>query len=312
MNKTIFLEVVISFIINWFLIYANLPLFRKFFPDKPNQRSSHNITKPSGGGIIFVLTSSITFVINSNYYFLANSLLGIFGLVDDKLNLSASKRFFIQFLFVNFLILQSENFNNFFQNNFLIINFIFWFISNLILIGIINFVNFMDGIDGLVAGSMIFVILTSTMVLNQNFYGLISALLAFLFWNWSPSKIFMGDVGSTFLGGFIVCSITSSSSFEGSLLIFISCIPLLLDSLVSLLRRFIKKQNIFRAHKLHLYQRLVQNGFSHSIVSTFYIGSSAIISIACFSRNIALISLAIISLIIFGYHLEKNYAKPFL
>ena len=96
MKKTILLEFLISFIINWFLIYINLPFFKKFFPDKPNQRSSHNITKPSGGGIIFVLTSSITFIINSNYYFLANSLLAIFGLVDDKLNLSATKRFFIQ------------------------------------------------------------------------------------------------------------------------------------------------------------------------------------------------------------------------
>ena len=95
-------------------------------------------------------------------------------------------------------------------------------------------------------------------------------------------------------------------------MIFISCMPLLLDSLVTLLRRFINKQNIFRAHKLHLYQRLVQNGWSHSLVSILYIGSSAIISIACISKNIFFIFLAIISLIIFGYNLEKNYAKPFL
>ena len=91
MNKIILLELLISFIINWMLIYINLPLFRKYFPDNPNQRSLHKVTKPSGLGIIFVLTSSITFVINSNYHFLGTSLLGFIGLIDDKLNISAAK-----------------------------------------------------------------------------------------------------------------------------------------------------------------------------------------------------------------------------
>jgi len=312
MNKKIFLEFLISFIINWILIYINLPIFRKFFPDKPNKRSSHIQIKPSGLGIVFVVTSSMFFFLNKNYLFLANSLLGIIGLIDDRLNLSASIRFFVQFLFVNFLIHQSHLFDSIFQNNLLIINFIIWLFSNLILIGIINFINFMDGIDGLVAGSMIFVVLTSSVILNQNFYSLISALLAFLFWNWSPSRVFMGDVGSTFLGGFIVSAITNSSSIEFSLLIFISCMPLLLDALVCLLRRFIDNQKIFEPHKLHLYQRLVQEGWSHSLVSSIYIGSSAIISITCISKNIIAITIAIISLIIIGYSLDKNHAKPFI
>ena len=77
----------------------------------------------------------------------------------------------------------------------------------------------MDGIDGLVGGSMIFVILSSSIILKYNFLGLISALLAFLYWNWSPSKIFMGDAGSTFLGGFLVTVITQASSLEESAII---------------------------------------------------------------------------------------------
>ena len=311
MNKKILLELLISFIVNWILIYINLPFFRKFFPDKPNQRSSHIQIKPSGLGIIFVFTSSVFFFIHNNYLFLANSLLGLVGLIDDRLNLSASIRFIFQFLFVNFLIQQSDLFNTIFENNLLIINFIIWLISNLILIGIINFINFMDGIDGLVAGSMIFIVLTSSVILNQNFYGLISALLAFLFWNWSPSKVFMGDVGSTFLGGFIVSVLTNANNIEFSILIFISCIPLLLDALVCLIRRFMDNQNIFKPHKLHLYQRLVQNGWTHSLVSSFYIGWSSIISIACISKNIITIFISIISLILCGFYLERTHAKPF-
>ena len=120
MNKKILLEFLISFVITWILIYINLPLFRKYFPDKPNKRSSHIQIKPSGLGIVFVVTSSVFFFINSNYLFLANSILGFVGLIDDRFNLSASIRFFIQFLFVNFLIQQSDLFNNIFENNLLI------------------------------------------------------------------------------------------------------------------------------------------------------------------------------------------------
>ena len=103
MNKKIFLELLISFIINWILIYTNLPFFRKFFPDKPNQRSSHIQTKPSGLGIVFVFTSSVFFFIHSNYLFLANSVLGFVGLIDDRFNLSASIRFFVQFFMLYYL-----------------------------------------------------------------------------------------------------------------------------------------------------------------------------------------------------------------
>ena len=89
-------------------------------------------------------------------------------------------------------MLNSEIFNNFFANNLFFINLVFWLISNLILIGIINFINFMDGIDGLVASSMIFIILCSSFFLDLNFI-LLFLLMAFLFWNWHPSKVFMGD-----------------------------------------------------------------------------------------------------------------------
>ena len=311
MNGKILFELVISFIINWILIYINLPFFREFFPDKPNKRSSHIKIKPSGLGTVFVVTSSVFFFIHSNYLFLANSFLGFVGLIDDRLNLSASIRFFVQFLFVNFLIQQSDLFKTIFENNLLIINLIIWLISNLILIGIINFINFMDGIDGLVAGSMIFTVLTTSVILNQNFYSLISALLAFLFWNWSPSKAFMGDVGSTFLGGFIVSALTNASNIESSILIFIACMPLLLDALVCLLRRFLYNQNIFEPHKLHLYQRLVQNGWNHSLVSSFYIGWSAVLSLVCISKNVITIFISIISLLLCGFYLDKNHAKPF-
>ena len=302
---------VIGIVVTYFFLKVSIPFLLVLAPDKPNKRSSHNTITPGSGGVSFVFTTLLLALIQGEFQWFLCLPIAVVGLIDDRFNLSASIRFFIQFLFVNFLIQQSDLFNNIFENNLLIINFIIWLISNLIFIGIINFINFMDGIDGLVAGSMIFIVLTTSVILNQNFYGLISALLAFLFWNWSPSKVFMGDVGSTFLGGFIVSVLTNASNIEFSILIFISCMPLLFDALVCLLRRFLDNQNIFEPHKLHLYQRLVQNGWSHSLVSSFYIGWSAILSLACISKNIITIFISIISLFLCGFYLNKIHAKPF-
>jgi len=311
MNQNFLINFLVTFPLTWFLIYFSLPLFRKFLPDKPSLRSSHNKTKPTGGGIIFVLTSSLSFIINGDYFLLANSLLGLIGFIDDKFNLSVLLRFIFQFLFVNFLIQQSDLFNSFFTNNIFIINIIFWLASNLILIGIINFINFMDGMDGLIGGSIIFVIFLSANILNLNFYGVIFSLLAFLYWNWPPSKIFMGDTGSTFLGGFLVSVILKSNTFEESTIIFISLSPLWIDSFICLLRRFYNKQKIFQSHKLHLYQRLNQNGWSHSRVSIIYILSSLLLTLCCLSKNWSLIITGFTSLILFGFYLEKSHAKPF-
>ena len=312
MTENIILMILISFFLNTFLIYFTLPIFRRVVPDRPNSRSSHEQVKPSGLGIIFALTSSIFFLFNGYFNFVANLLLGIVGFIDDKFNLSSSLRFFLQFLFVNFLISQSNLFNIFFQNHSFLFNFIIWIGSNLILIGSINFINFMDGIDGLVAGSMIFIVLTSAFILKLNFYTLISALLAYLLWNWCPSKIFMGDAGSNFLGGFLACSITNSSSFHDAALIFISSSPLIIDSLTCLIRRYFDKQKIFKPHKLHLYQRLHQNGWTHSSVALIYILWSIIFSITSISENWVGISIALILMIIFGIYLDKNHAKPFI
>ena len=69
---------------------------------------------------------------------------------------------------------------------------------------IINFVNFMDGIDGLVSGSLIIIFLIGSILINNYFLIVVGPLLGFLLWNWDPSKLFMGDVGSTFLGALLV------------------------------------------------------------------------------------------------------------
>ena len=95
-------------------------------------------------------------------------------------------------------------------------------------------------------------------------------------------KIFMGDVGSNFLGGVLVWSILNAESIKNSTELLLIASPILLDPLICLIRRLINKQNIFKAHSLHLYQRLNKGGLDHSQISIIYILASLCISISIF------------------------------
>ena len=178
-------------------------------------------------------------------------------------------------------------------------------------VGIINFINFMDGIDGLICGSIIVIFST----LNGEIHYLlpiIGNLTAFLYFNWAPSKIFMGDTGSLFLGTYLVSLMFSTSDGVTSITkVFLLCSPLFLDSITCLIRRIIYKKNIFEAHRSHLYQRLVSNGINHSVVASIYILSIALLSIIYLYSN--MLNLGIVSLLIFilGVFLDRNYAISF-
>ncbi len=138
----------------------------------------------------------------------------------------------------------------------------------------------MDGIDGiaglqaLVAGSGWYLLGTLT---DQSAFAMLGALIAassagFLWWNWPPAKIFMGDVGSAFLGfTFAVLPVFAALTHNriaaaGIILVW----PFVFDSVFTLLRRLSKGENIFQAHRSHLYQRLVQKGWTHGQVSSLY------------------------------------------
>ena len=121
----------------------------------------------------------------------------------------------------------------------------------------------------------------------------------------------MGDIGSLFLGCFLVSLILSSNSFITFFKIILLSSPLLFDAAICLFRRCINKQNIFKPHKLHLYQRLVNNGMSHNKVSLIYIFSIFVLGLFYnFSNLIALILSSIIILFI-GIYLDIKFAKEF-
>lgn len=164
----------------------------------------------------------------------------------------------------------------------ILVNIEFGFSQPLIALGLViasvwmmNLFNFMDGLDGL-AGGMSFIgfsgfaIAAFTAGTIQFELSLIIALasLAFLCWNFHPAKLFLGDVGSIWLG-FMISALSLSGWQDGvwswwfPIVIFL---PFIADASVTLIKRILKRENIFEGHKSHYYQRLVALGFSQRAV----------------------------------------------
>ena len=288
-----------------------IPFFKKKLFAMPTTRGFHEKRKPTSGGIIFVTIFIIYSLVNKVYLPLVSLPMAIVGLLDDKYNIPGIQKYIYQLLTVLGITIYTANFSNGFMGQYINENSYIYLILIFFGTAIINIINFMDGIDGLIAGSSIIIFLT--IFTNELNYisAFIIPLFVFLYFNWYPSKLFMGDSGSLFIGSYLLSLIYTSSSNEGSLKIILLCFPLLIDSTICLIRRLINKQNIFRPHKLHLYQRLVSNGLSHSLVSSLYIFMTFLLSILYFFSNYKYMVICNIFILIFGMYLDKKYAKKF-
>lgn len=261
--------------------------------DIPNERSSHTSPTPRGGGLGFIVGFAIAGLVANQ---VAPSLLvamqpGIWwslvplvaiGLIDDWRTVPAGIRYVVQLsvalavvsmcggLPVPGMAVLGEAGD--------------WLAFALNVIGVtalINVYNFMDGLDGLVAGvtAVQLSFLALWYPLPVLWLG-VAALLGFLVWNWSPAKIFMGDAGSTVLGAVMATALISPSvPPEESWLAAAILLPLVGDAVYTLGRRLVQGENIFQAHRTHLYQRLHQLGWSHSTVAGLYIASTGLMAL---------------------------------
>ncbi len=141
----------------------------------------------------------------------------------------------------------------------------------------VNLYNFMDGIDGLAGGEAVTVGAVGGVLLwfsGATGLALTALLVAgggagFLIWNWQPAKIFMGDVGSGFMG-FIFAGIAIASENAGAVPVLIWVLWLgvfVFDSTVTLFRRMLRGERWSAAHRRHAYQRAVQSGLTHAQVT---------------------------------------------
>jgi len=171
----------------------------------------------------------------------------------------------------------------------------------------------MDGSDGLVAGCMFVLFLIINYKLNSNIslIVLLGSLATFIYWNWNPAKIFMGDIGSTFLGVYFVANILQFNDLKEIVGLLLIASPFFGDALITIFRRFFSRQNIFKAHRQHLYQRLYLGKLSKQEVALIYILQISIIGIVYIKLNFVYEIVSILSCLIIMYYLEKKYALSF-
>ena len=316
-------SLLVSLFFTWFLLGILLPYLRRGLLDHPVGRSSHCYPTPRGGGIAFVLcgvASSALFFFHGSgsaaaFLPLLSAPLAVVGLFDDRYDLSPLWRYGVQLLTAGFILRFSplvERFGQLFNHTNLL--FLCFLVFLLIAItAVINFINFMDGLDGLVAGCMVVNISVLAFALKAPWplWGLVGSLLGFLLWNWSPAKVFMGDVGSTFLGAVFAGLLLQSSSLIQAFGCLLVATPLLGDASLCVLRRLFAGQRIFRAHRLHLFQRLHQAGWPHARVSCTYITATAVLGLAMLLGGLPWVSCLSAALLLLGVWLDLRVAVPF-
>ncbi len=274
--------------------------------DIPNERSSHTTPTVRGGGLIIVLICLMAytlyaFFVTNNFqwsYVIGASLIAFISWLDDLYNISFAWRFLVHALSALIIILTLGYFQAIYVPFFGKINFgltgaVLMFLW---IVWMTNAYNFMDGIDGIAgmqavtAGIGWLAIGNLLGVSSTGFYGGIIAFssLGFLIHNWQPAKIFMGDVGSAFLGySFAVLPFLSfQESVENTIdQTFLPIIAILLvwlfvfDTIFTFIRRIFRGEKVWEAHRGHVYQRLIIEGFSHRAVTVLYGLLSALIAL---------------------------------
>ncbi len=295
-----------AFVISWSItwIVRRWAQHRRIL-DIPNERSSHAEPKPLGGGIgilgAFVLCGSSVLVLHPSFWITeAVSLIpagligvaaGVIALVswidDSRRELSYKTRLAAHSAAAGIALIAVGGWDRLdlpFVGS-IELGWLGIVLAFLWIVGLVNTYNFMDGIDGNAGAQAVVAAAGWTVlgVLLQDAYlsvfGLLlgSASAGFLVHNWAPAKIFMGDVGSTFLGfAFSMFPLaakgTMSGALEGRFPVagFLMGAPFILDAVYTLGGRIFRKENIFQAHQSHLYQRLVLAGWSHRRVTLLY------------------------------------------
>lgn len=242
--------------------------------DKPNLRSSHTEVTLRGGGVIFYFGALAYFFysgFNYPWFFLGLTLMTVISFLDDILTLSNKVRLLFHFGSVLLMVYQLEVFD--LPWYYLIITFI-------IVVGVINAYNFMDGINGITASYSLTVIILLIIVNNYEkfidqdllIFSMIS-LLVFGYFNFRKvAKTFAGDVGSVSIA-FIILFCLGALIIKTGNLIYILFLALYgIDTIWTIIRRLSLNENIFEAHRSHLYQYLSNEAGVNKLFVSFTYG----------------------------------------
>ena len=259
---------------------------RRGLLDHPGDRHSHTEATPRGGGagliLALVLSSLWAFAGKGGFWIIGvlpgMVVLSLLGWWDDHVSLSARFRFFVQ-LAVSFYLLWCVEAGNP-DGSGLLLNMIVMAGAVIFLVWMTNLYNFMDGSNGMAGMQAVFagIVLAGLFEHAADYQmtavaGLLAACsLGFLPWNLGRARVFMGDTGSLALGftiGALLVYGVAAGAFELPVGLMVM-IVFLTDSTLTLLARVLKGERWYNAHKQHLYQRLIAQGWSHSGVLFLY------------------------------------------
>ena len=283
--------------------------------DKPNERSSHTSITLLGGGIVFYIGVLLYFALEGFQYpwfVLGLTLITIISFADDIRPQSTKLRLVVHFISMILMFYQWGLFD------------LPWYYALLALIvstGILNAYNFMDGINGItggyslvVAGVLCYINLYQVPFVDANLlYAFILSLIVFNYFNFrTKAKCFAGDVGAIsaafiilFLLGLLIIK---SGDFSYIVLLVVYGV----DTVLTIVHRLILKENIFKAHRKHVFQLMANElKIPHIIVSVFYALLQAVIAVGYFVCKLYsyyyLIGIIIILLIGYVLFMKKYF-----
>ncbi|MDD4554672.1 MAG: glycosyltransferase family 4 protein [Bacteroidales bacterium] len=261
---------IIFLLINLYFLVAE----RYGVVDRPNDRSSHDRLVLRGGGIILPAGIALWFFWSGFQYpwfFMGLMIVSLFSFLDDLSGVRFWIRLLVHFTAVALLLYQLE---------YVTLAAWIWIIALIVATGAINAFNFMDGINGITAGDGISVLagfwLLNTIQVpfigNGLLYATTIALLIFAFYNFRPrARCFAGDVGSVSLSYILVFLLGKLIITTGNPLYLMFFCLYGLDTFMTICTRLVHHENVFNAHRQHLYQRLANEGqIPHLIVSSGY------------------------------------------
>jgi UDP-N-acetylmuramyl pentapeptide phosphotransferase/UDP-N-acetylglucosamine-1-phosphate transferase len=333
-------------IISFSLVLFLTPILRRLLIkyqilENKNKRSIHKTSVPSFGGIVFFISFLLGVLFDSSLDELSTlreliisfGLIALIGLRDDIIPISAWYKLLGQSIPAALIVIHLDmNINHF--GGFLGINEIpeplNMLLSFIFILFLTNSFNLIDGIDGLAASISLLTITTfvviippdSSLLIQKSLF-LIAALLGFLFYNWQPAKIFMGDTGALFLGFYNsilaieffnspIETITLSNPITFTIAIF--SIPIL-DTARTFISRLLRGVSPFEPDKTHIHHFLIRLGLSHakSVIALLFINIVFILLalyLSPFSDNVGIPMIILLGIII-SYTTDLLIAKKF-
>ncbi len=209
--------------------------------------------------------------------FVGGLAIALLGLYDDLRGANAGKKFLIQFAVAGFLYWLGFRIQEI-ANPFGAPISLGWAslpFTLVWMVGVVNALNLIDGLDGLAGGVALVAVVTTFLIAVQRAHPLMmlfssalaGSIIGFLFYNFNPASIFMGDTGSMFLGFVLAATaIQTNQKASTAAAIMIPAIALglpIMDTLLAIARRALRGRPLFQADKEHIHHRLMAMGLSH-------------------------------------------------